>query len=104
MLKRKVKFVTDILQFAVVLAIFYPVYYFWDTGKVDKFCTSLEPGITRQQLIDLADEENVKLIGPVDAFRGAVWHARIAAFSSFSDYYCEIKGIANKVVSIKPID
>ncbi len=103
-MKGKMKLVTDILQFVVVITIFYPVYYFWDTSKVDKFCTNLEPGMTRQQLIDLADEKNVKLIGPVDAFRGAVWHARIAAFSGFSDYYCEIKGVANVIVSIQDID
>ncbi|PHS23414.1 MAG: hypothetical protein COA83_10010 [Methylophaga sp.] len=93
-----------ILRFAVILAVFYPVYYFWDTGKVDKFCTALEPGMTRQHLIELADEKNVRLIGPVNAFRGAVWHARIAAFSGFSDYYCEIKGVANIIVSIQDID
>lgn len=103
-MKRGTKFVIELLQFVVILAIFYPVYYFWDTGKVDKFCTTLEPGMTRQQLIDLAEEKSVKLIGPVDAFRGAVWHARIATFSGFSDYYCEIKGVANVIVSIQDIE
>lgn len=92
------------MHFLVVFAIFYPVYYFWDTGKVEQFCTALEPGMTRQQLIDKAEEKSVQLIGPVDSLRDATWHARVAAFSGFSDYYCEVKGIANKVVSIQDIE
>jgi len=44
-MKGKIKFLTDIIQFIVVVAIFYPVYYYWDTSKVDKFCTKLEPGM-----------------------------------------------------------
>ena len=92
------KRLVNIVQLMIVLVMFYPVYYMWDTGRVDDICAQIKPGMAKAQFMQLVDDFSVKLIGPQDvSIAGGEWHAAVVARASFSGYACEVKGIGNLV-------
>ena len=94
------KIIINVIQLAVVAAIIYPIFYIWDTDKIEQFCKIVEPGMTKLALIQLADESSVKMLGPIDGdVAGGKWQATIVAYSPYTEYSCEIKGIANSVAT-----
>ena len=99
------KIIVNLMQITVVAAIIYPMFYIWNTGKIEQFCKLVEPGMTKQALIELADELSVKMLGPTDGdVAGGKWQATIIAYSPYTKYSCEIKGIANSVAVAEIID
>lgn len=90
------------VQLIIISAMIYPIYYLWETDKVDNFCKQLQVGMTKDQLLQQADQHNVTLVGPDDdSLAGGKWQASVSAKSALSDYACVIKGAADSVASAK---
>jgi hypothetical protein len=99
------KMIVNLIQLAVVAAIIYPIFYIWDTDKIEQFCKVVEPGMTKQDLIQLTDESSVKMLGPTDGdVAGGKWQAIIVARSPYTKYSCVVKGIANSVATATIVD
>lgn len=94
------KRVVNIFELLIVLAIIYPIYYIWQTDKVEEFCGQVASGMTVDELSALAKEQHVTLSGPtsIDPL-GAQWRYMVSANIFISDFFCEIKG-AGKTVAI----
>ncbi|GLP99365.1 hypothetical protein GCM10007891_12190 [Methylophaga thalassica] len=92
------KLLVNFIQILIIGVIVYPIYYVWETQHIDNFCREITPGMSDKKLIELVKEYHVTLIGldENEAEKGK-WLAQVKAKSSFSDYRCEIGGIANKV-------
>lgn len=92
------KMIVNLIQLAVIAAIIYPIFYLWDTDKIEQFCKVVEPGMTKQEFIQLADDSSVKMLGPTDgAVAGGKWQATIVAYSPYTIYSCKVKGVGNSV-------
>jgi len=92
------KHAVNLIQILVVIAIIFPVFHIWEGDKVDQFCKVVEPRMGKVAFINLADERNVKLIGPTDySVAGGKWQATAVSRSPFSKDSCLIKGVGTKV-------
>jgi hypothetical protein len=90
------------IQYLVVLIIIYPIYYVWQTDKVTDFCELIEGGMTKQQMVRLAEQENVKLIGPEDiSLEGGKWMATVEPGALISAEGCTIQGTGSKVATVR---
>ena len=96
------KHFVNLIQLAVVAAIVFPIFYIWDTDKVDAFCEMVKPGMTKTDYIQLANDLGVKMLGPVDDdIVGGKWQASVVARTPFVNHICHIKGVGNKVATAK---
>jgi hypothetical protein len=95
------KRLVNLIQLAIVIAILYPLFYVWDTDRVDNFCKLVKPGMSQDELVALADENGMKLIGPDDI--GGRWIASVPSRASFSGYACVIKGAVDTVANAEII-
>lgn len=88
----------NLVQLMIIVAIIYPIYYVWDTDRVDEFCHQVKPGISQESLIELAESHHLSIVGPqsTDAL-GGQWVILVPARSSFSGYACEVKGAVETV-------
>lgn len=94
------KLLVDAVQMLVVGAIIFPMFYVWDTTKVDQFCDVVEAGMSKQSMIDLADDRLVKInVIEKESGNSVKWHSSVATLSPFSNHSCEIIGLGNKVSS-----
>lgn len=92
------KYLVKLFQLAIVLAILYPIYYIWDTDRIDHFCESIEPGMSVEALNTLAERHGMSLNTPTDlTSEGGLWITSVDSYASFSGYACVIKGAANRV-------
>ena len=94
------KRLVNLVQLLIIVIIVYPVYYVWDTGRVDDLCAQIKPGMTKSSFLQLVDDFNVKLVGPEDEGEaGGIWHASVIARASLSSpgYACEVKGTGDLV-------
>jgi hypothetical protein len=90
------------IQYLVILIIIYPIYYVWQTDKVTDFCELIEGGMTKQQMVQLAEQTNVKLIGPEDiSLEGGKWVAKVEPGAFISAEECIIKGAGSKVATAR---
>ena len=88
------------LQYLVVLIILYPIYYVWQTDKVTDFCEQIGSGMLKQQMVQLAEQENVKLSGPNDiSLEGGKWVATVKPGALISAEECIIKGAGSTVAT-----
>lgn len=94
-----------LIQLAIVAAILYPVYYVWDTGRIDTFCESIKPGMTLDELNALADENGISLNSP-DGQTGetAQWMTSVELKASIDRYACVIIGAVDRVASAHIVD
>ena len=95
------KALVKLLQLAIVVAILYPVYYVWDTGRIDDFCEAIEPGISVSQLQQLADEHNISLNGPGAAQEAGQWMTSVESRASIDRYACVIIGAVDSVANAR---
>ncbi|RKZ79258.1 MAG: hypothetical protein DRQ35_04555 [Gammaproteobacteria bacterium] len=99
------KMFVNLIQLAVVAAIIYPIFYLWNTDKIEQFCKVIEPGMTKQAFIQLADDSSIKMLGPTDDdVAGGKWQATIVAYSPYTKYSCKVKGTGNSVAVATIID
>lgn len=97
------KYLVKLFQLAIVLAILYPVYYVWDTDRIDNFCEWIKPGMSLVELKALADEHNVTLNIPDELQRAGQWITSVESTASFSGYACVVKGAGNRVAVAKVV-
>lgn len=100
------KYLVKLFQLAIVIVILYPVYYVWDTDRVDNFCNLIEPGMTVAELKALAKNKKVALNTAHDSHpdRGTgQWMTSVDAEASFDGYTCVIIGAANSVANAQII-
>lgn len=100
------KYVVKLFQLAIVIAILYPVYYVWDTDRVDNFCDLVETGMTVAELQTLAKNKKVALNTTHDLHpdRGSgQWMTSVDADASFDGYTCVIIGAADSVAKAQII-
>jgi len=90
------KMLVKAIEILVVCAIIYPMFYLWDKNNVEMFCQLVEKGTIKQKFIQLADENNVKIIAPVDEGVLGKWHASAIPWSPFTSYSCEIEGFGDR--------
>ena len=90
------KLFVDALHMSVIAVLIYPMFYLWDTSQVDQFCQGIETGMSKQDYMQLADENLVKVVAPQDGRRGR-WESSVIARSPFTDYSCEVVGLGNRV-------
>lgn len=93
------KLLVDAVQVLVVAAIIYPMFYVWDTTKVDQFCDVVEAGMSKHEFVQLADSNLVKITSPEDDALSGKWRSSVVTYSPFSSYSCEVVGLGNKVSS-----
>ncbi|MCX4188241.1 hypothetical protein [Methylophaga sp. OBS4] len=98
------KRLVNLIQLAIVVAILYPLFYVWDTDRVDNFCKLVKPGMSQDELVALADDNGMNLIGPNPInLSGGRWIASVPSRASFAGYACVIKGAADTVATAKII-
>lgn len=97
------KHLVKLFQLAIALVILYPVFYVWDTDRVDNFCELVKSGMTVAELNTLAEDHNVKLITPVDLLPEGQWITSVESTASVAGYACVMKGAGNRVATAKII-
>jgi hypothetical protein len=99
------KVLVNLIQLIVVVAIVFPVFYIWDTDKVENLCKRLEPGMEKAEFMQLTDDLGVRLEGPTfEGLEGGKWHARVITYTPFIEHSCLIKGAGKKVAVAKLSD
>jgi len=94
------KRIVNLVQLLIVVAILYPVVYVWESDRVDNFCESIKPGLSKTKFLQLIDDNNLPVNGPTDiSMEGGKWVAHIPVKTSFSGYNCEVRGAANAVAA-----
>ncbi len=95
------KIIVNLFQLSAIVAMLYPAYYIWDRDQVNNFCDELNVGMSKHELLTLADSNNVKMLGPVnETIEGGKWKASVSPAVS-SSYSCVIKGIGATVATFK---
>ena len=93
------------IQYLVVLVLIYPIYYVWQTDKVTDFCELIDGGMTKQRMVQLAEQASMNMIGPEDiSLEGGKWLATIEPGAFISSEVCIIKGTSNKVATAFLLD
>lgn len=93
------KIFVNFVQIMLIAGMVYPVYAMWNNDQLSNFCVELQPNMTMQNLLDLAEQKNIKIyLANVDDMK---WQATASSPTSFSEYSCQIKGMGNKVASAK---
>lgn len=90
------KVLVRLFELAVILLIAYPVFYLWDTDRVDRFCAETTPLMSQAELLQRAKQQGMKLRGP-EPLAGAQWRIRIESRASFAGYACVIRGAGDTV-------
>lgn len=93
------KMFVNLVQIILIAGMVYPVYAMWNNEQLNNFCGELKSNMTKQYVLDLAYEKNIRLnLSNVDDLK---WHATASTPASFSDYSCLIKGLGDRVASAK---
>lgn len=93
------------IQYLVVLVIIYPIYYVWQIDKVTNFCEQIDGGMTKEQMVQLGEEANVKMTGPNDiSLEGGKWLAIVEPGAYISGENCLIKGTGSKIATVRLVD
>jgi len=93
------KLLVGAVQLLIISAIIYPMFYVWDTTQVEQFCDVVETGMSKQELIQLADTNLVKITSPSDDGSSGKWRSSVVTYSPFSSYSCEVVGLGDRVSS-----
>jgi hypothetical protein len=95
------KIFVNFIQIMLIAGMIYPVYAMWNNDQLSNFCVELKSNMTKQNLLDLADQKNIKLNLNLPNVEGMKWQATANTPASFSDYSCQITGMGDKVASAK---
>jgi len=92
------KFLVNVFQVLIVVAIIYPIFHIWDTDKVSQLCRNTKSGMSKIAFIELAHNSGAKITGPTDdSLSSGKWTAIASSHSPLAKEYCEIKGTSNTV-------
>lgn len=95
------KYLVNLVQLMVIGAIIYPMFYIWDTDKVDQFCKVVKQGVSKEDVMQMADDKNVKILGlDSGTINPESWQASVDVHSPFTQYSCVLKGFGGQVVDI----
>jgi len=95
------KIFVNFIQIMLIAGMVYPVYAMWSNDQLSNFCVELQSNMSKQNLLDLADQKNIKLNLSLANVEGVKWQATATTPASFSDYSCQITGLGDKVASAK---
>lgn len=99
------KRLVNLVQLAIVAAMLYPVYYLWDTDRIDSFCDMVKPGMSLTELQALADENHIKLNSPDEAAKSkGQWMTSVESKATIDRYACVIMGAADSIATANIID
>jgi len=91
------KLLVDAIQMFVIAALVYPMFYLWDINKVDRFCNQIEKGTTKQEFLQHAALQSVKIIEPTDDGILGKWNSSAVTWSPFTNHSCEVRGFGSAV-------
>ena len=94
------KRLVNLVQLLIVVALLYPVYYVWDTSRIEHFCHLIEPGMSVKELMILAENEGISLNMSPDGETGQ-WMTSIDSRASIEGFACVIIGAVDKVANAK---
>jgi hypothetical protein len=95
----------DLIQFLIIAVILSPVYFFWQSEKVEQFCNGLETTMSLTVIQQLAEEHGFEVVGLEAAnVDFGKWQASIESKWPLVSDYCLIKGLGDTVGKIKYID
>jgi len=95
------KIFVNLVQIMLIAGMVYPIYAMWNNDQLSTFCAELKSNMTKQNLLDMADQKNIKINLDLDNIDELKWQARASALASFSNYSCQINGMGNRVASAK---
>lgn len=96
------KKLVGLAQLFIIMVMAYPVIYVWETSKVEQLCRQIQPGMTREALLNLMTKTQLKIQPPqLDHAESSRWTARILSRISLGGLQCEIRGSANQVAAAK---
>lgn len=99
------KRLVNLIQLAVIAAIVYPIYYVWDTGRIDEFCSQIKAGMTLEQVQALADEAHISLKLPDEADSAdGQWRIAIESRAAIDQYACVIIGSVDRIANAEIVD
>lgn len=93
------KMFVNFIQIMLVAGMVYPVYAMWSNEQVNSFCVELKSNMTKKNLLDLANQKNIKI--NLDNINDVQWQVRASAPISFSDYSCQIRGMGDRVATAR---
>jgi len=89
------KLLVNLVQFIIVIAIVYPILSFWDRDRVEKFCRTVESGMSRQEFLNQADKSWMKIVKPNDM--EGQWKIKVVTYSPYNNIQCVVNGLGNRV-------
>jgi hypothetical protein len=93
------KILVNVFQLVIIIAIISPVFYLWETDRVDKFCQKITPGMKQELFFSLVSEYKVKIVEIVgDDVLGGKWHATVRTHIPLLHYQCHVQGVSKLVV------
>lgn len=99
------KFLVNVIQLMIIVAIIFPIFHIWDTDKVAQLCKNTHAGMSKSAFIELAHNSGAKITGPIDdELAGGKWTAIASSHSPFAKEFCEIKGTSKTVATAKMIE
>lgn len=96
------KRLVNLVQILIIFALLYPVYYIWDTSRIEDFCNLIKPGISVAELQRLAETKRVLINLPSDKGDGQ-WMTSVESSASFDRFACVVIGAVDRVASARLI-
>lgn len=95
----------DVFHILLISLALSPVYFIWQSNRVNEFCSHVESGMTVNTLNELADRAGLKVVGLANANTNfGKWQASVVTKLPFSDDECRVKGLGSNVARAKFID
>lgn len=93
------KMFVNLIQVLLITGMVYPVYAMWNNDQINNYCVELKSTMTKQKMLDLAEQKNIRLnFERIDELK---WRASASGSASFSDYSCQINGMGDRLASAK---
>lgn len=94
-----IKILVNFIHILLITGMIYPVYIIWNNDQTNNFCTELKLNMTKEKMFNLAKQQNIKLnFEPLEALK---WQASAKIATSFSNDYCQINGMGDRIASAK---
>ncbi|MCX4191478.1 hypothetical protein [Methylophaga sp. OBS1] len=97
------KGLVGLVQILIVIALLYPVYYIWDTSRVEAFCNLIKPGMSTKELQRLAETKHISLHIPNSNETGQ-WMTSVDSSASIDRFACVISGAVDKIASARLLE
>lgn len=99
------KRLVNLVQLAIVAAMLYPVYYIWDTDRIDNFCDLVKPGMSLTELEALAEENHIDVNIPDEAAKEkGQWMTSVESKAALDRYACVILGAADRIATAEIVE